>query len=346
MSRWLLNVRGQQFSAANMEELRRFAKEGRLGPGDIVQPPGASEWLYAVEVPELKATLKVDPYAEYDTQGPTKEMSPVVKWGLAAGLALVAVVAWGYALNIANQEISPEDLELIGAKGLQYSEVLVTAEAAPIYASDSPSAQQLGQLTKNAKADLLAKRGDWYKLRANGVEGYARITDVIPAFFFADDATQQQYKPLYYPDQYVTVLNSSWTMTTDKGNDDVSVFNFMVGNSSGFGMTDIKLRATIKDQSGKTLEEREIPVEGILGGNSSAFVGMLKADPKDKANPEARVMFTTVYDELLKADPKLNTRWSDGVEIKLASQGFAGAEIRLLEVRAVPPESMPGGAAK
>lgn len=352
MSRWMVNVRGQQFSAADMGELKKLAKNGTLGAGDIVQPPGAAEWIYAIEVPELKGTLRADGYAEFDAQGggQAKEMNPILKWGLATLLLLVAVASWGYALSIAQDQPKPEDLELIGgSKGLAYTEVLVTADPATLYGADSASAQQVGQLPKNSKADLLAKRGEWYKLRANGVEGYAKIQDVIPAFFFADEPTQQQYKPLYYPDQYVQVENSAWTLTPESGKQlakDVTSFTFMLGNTSSFPMTDIKLKVIIKDAAGKPLEEKEIGVEGTLDPNSSSFVGMLAADPKVDKTAPPRIMFDKQFQTELAADPKVADRWTDGVEVKLDTPGFTGAEVRLVEVRAVPPTQMPAPAAK
>lgn len=343
MSRWLVNVRGQQFSAANMDELKKLAKAGNLSPGDIVQPPGAAEWMYALEVPELKTSLRND-QLDLDGSGqPVREMNPVLRWGLAAVLALVAAGAWAYALNVANNVPEPDDLELIGEKGLAFTEVLVTADPAQVYASDSTSAQAIGQLPKNSKADLLGKRGDWYRLRSNGQEGFVKITDVIPAFFFADERTQQKYKPLYYPDQYTKVINSSWTMTTGTHNkENLTIFNFMVGNDSQFPMTDLKLLVVVKDQAGNPLERMEIPVEGAIKAGETVFVGTLKADPKDKTATD-RIMLSSDYEPLVAADPKVAERWVDGVERKLGSDAFTGAEITVAEVRAVPPDTMEGG---
>lgn len=343
MSRWMVNVRGQQFSAADMNELRKLAKTGALNAGDIVQPPGAGEWLYAIEVPELTSSLRKDAYLEMDAPpAPAAEMNPVLKWGLAAVLSLVAVVAWGWALSIANDTPEAADLELIGERGLKYTEVLVTADPAIVYTSDSKASAQVGQLDKNAKADLLAKRGDWYRVRAGGAEGYVGISDVIPAFFFADEATQQKYKPLYYPDQYVQIQNSSWsTVPGAAKGQELTSFLFMIGNTSMFPMTSVKIKALIKDGAGRPLEELEIPIEGTLPPHDSNFVGMLNPDPKDRSNPAPRIMLSKQYEELLAADPTLADRWVDGVEVSLQSTGFTNAEIQLTEVRAVPPDEMP-----
>ena len=339
MSRWMVNVRGQAFSAGNMDELMKLAKNGELGAGDIVQPPGADEWIYALEVPELKGSLRQDGSGEWEVAGAQSEGSPVIKWVAAAGLAAVAVGAWAYAWDLSQTIPQPEDLELIGGKsGLSFSEVLVTAENGKLYATASTSAAEVGPLPKNSKADLLAKRDDWYKLRVDGKEGYAKIDQVIPAYFFADDKTKLDYDPLYNPDQYVKVANSAWSIVEMAGNE-VSVFNFMFSNDSKFAMTDLKLLATIKDESGAELEKREIAVEGNLLADSSAMVGMLRENKNAKEG--GRIMTSTLYEEMLKTDPDLAERWVDGVEVKLASKGSSAAEIRLLEVRAIPPGEMP-----
>lgn len=340
MSRWMVNVRGQQFSASGMDEMRRLAREGRLGPGDIVQPPGATDWLYALEVPELKGMLRMD-LAELDAppSPQTREMSPAVKWGLAGLLAVGSVGAWAYAYSLSQSIPQAGDLELLGERGLKFTEVLVTAEpAAQLHASDSTSSQVVGSIPKNATASLLGKRGDWYRLRADGAEGYAKITDVIPAYFF-DDKAQQTYKPLYYPDQYFSVRNISWTMLPDDARRNVTVFNFLLGNDSPYPMTDIKLKALIKDASGRVLEEKEVAVEGVLKPQSDAMVGTIKADPKDKTSVD-RIVLDSLYAEEAGRDPKVGERWMDGVEVQQTTTGFTGAEIKLLEVRAVPPENL------
>ena len=35
------------------KELKQLVRDGSVGPGDMIQPPGASDWLYLVELPEL-----------------------------------------------------------------------------------------------------------------------------------------------------------------------------------------------------------------------------------------------------------------------------------------------------
>ncbi len=353
MSRWMINASGHQFSAASIDELKKLAKEGKFAPGDILQPPGAAEWIYAVELPELKASLRED----YDMPSVSTGLSPIVRWGLAGMLAIAAGGAWVYAYSLSQDMPDPSDLQLIGGKhGLTYTEVLVTADPAGVFDHEGGGTPK-GSFPKNSKADLLGKRGDWYHLRQGTTEGYVKLGDVIPAYFFADGPTQLQYKPLYYPDQYVTVANSSWSLVPDHGNKDVTNFVFELGNNSMFAMTDVKLKATIKDKDGKELEVKEVPIEGTIKPNSSTMVGTLAPDPKDKTSVQ-RILTESMFNDMIAVDPKTATdpaaaaaaakasqalvdRWVEGVDIKLDSVGFDGATITVAEVRAVPPDEMP-----
>ena len=340
MSRWMINARGNQFSVGNMDELKQLAKRGDLAAGDIVQPPGAAEWIYALEVPELKPSLRAD--LEFDGAAPAKEMNPVVKWGSAALLAAIAVGAWSYALSLRATIPQPGDLELVGKKGLSFSEVLVTAENGQLYADANESSAAVGPLTKNAKAELLAKRGKWYKLRFEGKEGYAKVDDVVPAYYFGDEKTKLTYDPLYNPDRYVFVRNSSWQLLPEGGNKNVTVFTFLIQNDAKFAMTDLKLVATIKDKNDQVLEKKEIAVDGTIPPEFSTMVGVLKADKKDKTSAD-RTLTSATFEDMSKNDPTLIDRWQDGVEVRLEGEGFTEAAIELLEVRALPPE---GEAAK
>ncbi len=65
------------------------------------------------------------------------------------------------------------------------------------------------------------------------------------------------------------------------------------------------------------------------------MVGTLKP-AADDLEGTPRLMTTTYFDVLLKADETLMSRWSDGVEVAMESEGFVEANIDLLQVRAIP----------
>jgi hypothetical protein len=336
----MVNARGNQFSASSLEDLKAIAKRGDLTAGDIVQPPGAAEWIYALEVPELKGSLRADLEIDLDAPPPAKEMNPVLKWGLAGVLALVAVGAWGYALSLRDTIPQAGDLELIGEKGLSFSEVLVTAENGQLHADASESSPAVATMEKSAKAELLAKRGKWYKLRYQGKEGYAAVDDVVPAYYFGEEKDKLANDPLYNPDRYVFVRNSSWSLLPEGGNKDITTFTFLMSNDAKFAMTDLKLLAKIKDKNDQVIETKEIAVEGTIPAEFSTMVGTLKADKKDKTSVD-RIMTSSSFEEMQKENPDLVERWVDGVEVRLEAEGFTEAEIELLEIRAVPPDGKP-----
>ncbi len=334
MARWLVNMRGHQIGADSLADLRKMARAGELSPGDIVQPPGASDWLYALEVPELKAAFPAD---MFEIQGEDKgfALHPVARGVLALVLFVVSIGTWSYAYDQYRAIPEAGEVDLLGKKGLSFSEVLVTA-AGTLTATASESGEVASPLNKDAKCELLAKRSDWYRLRCDGKEGYAKVNAVVPAYFFADEKVKADHDPLYNPDQYVRVANSAWMLVPGKDKKNVTVFTFMVQNDSKFVMADLRLQATIKDSAGKLLEQVEIGVEGTIPPREAAMVGTL-APPKTDRNAKPRIMSTTLYEEEVKTDPSLADRWTDGVEVVLEREG-AEASITIVEVRAIPKE--------
>src|SRR5215203_5436441 len=103
MARWLVTQGDQQFSAQDLAELKELAKSGKVGPGDMVQPPGATDWLYASELPELMGIL-----------------------------AVLIVVAAAFFYHSATTIPGKDDLHLLGKDqgGLDLTEMLVTASPA------------------------------------------------------------------------------------------------------------------------------------------------------------------------------------------------------------------------
>lgn len=339
MSRWMVNVRGQSISAGSMDELKALAKKGELGGGDIVQPPGATEWLYAVEIPELKASLRPDALDDMDLPDTSTGFSPVVKGLFAGVLVLISAGTWGYAFSLKNK-IPTQSLELLdasGASGLSFEQVIVTGEGINLKAEASNGSADVGPLPKNETAQLLAKRGTWYKLSYNGKEGYAPVDSVVPAYFFAEDRAKLDYDPLYNPDKYVYVGNASWTMAADKAKKGISTMSASLQNDSKFGMTDIKIVAALKNTSGVVVTQKEITVEGVMAPNHSDMVGtLLPAKSEKDALP--RIMLTSDFEKLIATDPTVEERWLDGVEVLVGDDETTEASVTIVEVRAVPPQ--------
>ncbi len=332
MARWLVTQRDRQFTAKDLAELKGLAQKGEIGPGDLIQPPGASDWLYAIELPELKGLVKRDPNA-YDDDLDTKKGIPT---GVLAVIALLITAGGGYFMYDYAQKLQEVDLELLGEQGLQLTEMLVTADAgANLYSGPEGDATS-GTVAKNEKIQLLAKRGDRYQIRsAGGQEGWVMVDDVIPAYYFADKDTRKDYDPIYNPDNYVFVKNASWMQLPNQRKDNVTVFEFLLQNKSKFDMTDVVILATIKDKNDKVLETKEVALEGTINRFDGTMVGTLQPDRKDK-DGVPRLMTTSSFNELAKDDEDLRLRWSSGIEVQMESEGFVEANIDLLQIRAVP----------
>lgn len=333
MAAWLVTQGDRQFSAKDLAELKQLASEGKIGPGDMIQPPGASDWLYATELPELKGLLDESAGALDDDFAMPKKGLPT---GVLAVVALAIIGGGGYFMYDYAQKIQAADLELLGDAGLDLTEMLVTADPAPLYAEPDGNAATVSSVPKNQKVQLLAKRGEFYNIRTEaGQEGWVKTIDVVAAYFFADKETRQDYDPIYNPDHYLFVKNSSWMQLPDQKRENTTIFSFLLQNKSKFEMTDIVLVATIKDKGGKVLEKKEIPIEGSISRYSGSMVGTLDPDPKDKEG-SARMMTNESFSKLAEEDPELQLRWSDGVTVAMESKGFVEANIDLLQVRAVP----------
>lgn len=330
MASWLVTKGDQQFSVRDLQELKRIVREGNVGPGDMVQPPHASDWLYLIELPELKALFPKEAF-EVDDDIDFRPRSSIGQGPIIAVLlVLVAVAGYGmyyYAVRVPSNEELQLDLGL--------TEMLVTAD--PAVLTDKPGGgSTVTQLDKDSRVQLLAKRNDFYSIQAeSGQKGWVSVSDVIAGYQFEDSRTREDYDPIYNPDRYVFVQNSSWMQLANQRETNTSLFQFMLKNKSKFEMTNIVLLATIKDDNDRVLEKKEIAIEGSIPAYASAMVGTLL--PAEDAEGELpRKMTDTLFQELSKDDPELTMRWSAGVEEQMTSENFKEANIDILELSAVP----------
>ena len=335
MARWLVTQGDRQFSASDLAELKELAKSGKVGPGDMVQPPGATDWLYASELPELKGLLRRSAATYNDDAQP--ESGSGATLAIMGILAVLIVIAAGVFYHYATTIPGKDDLHLLGKDqgGLDLTEMLVTASPAQMHQTPDMSGETVATVAKDSKVQLLGKRKGWYHIKASNAEGWVPVDAVVPAYFFADAATREDYDPIYNPDRYVFVKNSSWMQLPDQKRDKVTIFSFLIQNKSKFDMTDLTLLATIKDKDKKVLETKEIKIEGTIPAFDAAMVGTLSPDKKDKEGVK-RFLTSNYFSELAAADESLNLRWAEGVEVKMESEGFIEANIDLLEVRAIP----------
>jgi hypothetical protein len=347
MAQWRVTQGAHQFQVGGMSDLVRLARAGDLKAGDMIQPPGTTDWMYVAEVPELKQIVEqVD-----DT--PRRSGVPLAALGVIGGvLGLVLVGGAAAALLMASQ-LETDASPLIGEGGLQYSQMIVTDPDASLVAEPTKTASVIAELDREQPLELLAKRGPYYRARtAGGKEGWVPMDAVIPIYQLGSPEVKQELDPLYNPDRYVEVANASWTQPQEqKGSDAlVTVFNFMIQNESGYAMTDLVLQAVIKDAKGHEVERVLLPLEGEVPPHGMTMVGTLAAEaPKGKrkakaADPEAKPQVLTEYTfmKMSEADPDLNLRYSAGAEVVMSTPEFTNAIVSIYELRAVPNEKVSG----
>jgi hypothetical protein len=328
-----------QFAVSGLPELIELAQQGELDAGDMVQPPETSEWVYASEIPGLVPHLSADDDDDDDLDyKPSRSILPMV---LLAGL--VAVVVVGGLGVIGLLQMLPDGNErIIGADGLSYSEVIVTASGASLAREPDPKATGGTPVDKDSALSLLAKRGDFYRVKTKGGdEGWIATDQVLPMYLLGDAKVKEQYDPLYNPDRYVDVVNASWIALPlapgEKPPEDglPTTFHFMFGNESAYDMTDLVVKVTIKDASKAELGQLEIPITGAVPKNGTTMVGQIQPEEED-----GEPVFITEHSFKLEAvnDPALQERWEPGITMKMEGDAFDNASVDILELRAVPPE--------
>lgn len=345
MGQWLVNRGDSQFSVGGLTELKALAKRGELDAGDLIQPEGAADWLYAIEIPELQglvqSVLEDDDDIEFRRRGGGAAMKGVL-YGVF-GLLLIGGIGGSVYFY---QQLPTGEERLLGEGGaLAYTEVL-SLKAQPLLADPEPGAAVIEQLKKDQKLDLLAKRGDYYRVRTKGgKEGWVLVADTLAVYQMGDEKVQRKMDPLYNPDQYAKVSNASWLGTEGE---ETAVFSVMLENTSDYPMENIVLDFLIKDSKGAELSRQEFAIEGRINPRSSTMVGTLNP-PEDEVTaaeragedpPEGVFMATQSFGEQVaeleeEEQEEMYNRWLDGIEIPV-EEDFVEATVRIVELRAVP----------
>ncbi|MBW1880699.1 MAG: hypothetical protein JRJ84_20270 [Deltaproteobacteria bacterium] len=345
MSHWLVTQDNTQFTVEDLDELVKLAATGKLGSGDMVQPPGATDWIYASEIPEISRLLG-------DGGDTLEEDTDDLEWRrrgfggfaamgtAAAAMLLLGVLVVGTLTAVFFYGRMPTGAEsLIGEDGLSYSQMLVTEKGAPVYQKPNAQSATLANLPKDQVLDLLAKRGDFYKVRTAADDvGWIAIDHVLPMYLLGGGVVMSEYDPLYNPDRYIVVRNATW-LQIDQENTQLTVFRFLLENNSRYPMTDLVLLATIKDSRGNELEKVEIPVEGIIPASDVTMVGTLAEEGDEPELESDRSLTEYTFYQLAAVDPDLQLHYSDGIEVEMRTVDFTEAEIDLLEVRAIPTDA-------
>ncbi|MCB9664986.1 MAG: hypothetical protein H6732_12800 [Alphaproteobacteria bacterium] len=330
MARWLVNRNETQTTVDSMSALRAMAQAGELGPGDMIQPPGASDWLYVVEVPELKEVLDASG-GGIDLDDDLLPRRGIGPW-VTAAILVALLVGGGFAIATYGQRLPDPNQRILDQVG--FSEVVVTGKGVKLMAEPAAAGPAVAAVTDGSVLELMAKRGDFYKLRDGdkGVEGWLPMDQVLPAYLIGGGDVMREYDPLYNPDRYLLVQNAGWMQLPEQLAESITVFQFMLANDSDYDMTDLVLVAKIKDSRGHELEQVEFRVEGVVPANGQTMVGTL-VDPE---NEERRLVTQVTFDGMAAKDPELRLEYNDGVEVTMTTADFTEASIDIVELRALP----------
>ncbi|MBX2796612.1 MAG: hypothetical protein KTR31_03050 [Myxococcales bacterium] len=349
MGQWLVTQGNNQFSVEGLDELEDLARRGQLSGGDMLQPPGSNEWIYVSEVEELKALIAPESVDDLDLD---YRRSGGSNASVIAAALLALIVVGGGAMFYFAQQLPSGNASLLGEGGLTFSQMIVTEPGTGLRSEPDERSTINHPLPKDSVLELIAKRGEWYRARAEaGQEGWIGFSQVIPMYQLGGADVRDEFDPLYNPDRYVEVINARWMQLPNErpkpGEDlysNITVFEFMMKNSSRYPMTGLVLQATIKDAKGQEIETVEISIEGMIPSDGSTMVGTLLADEDQPVaegeEPEDRKLTTETFDAMAELDPDLQMRWKSGVEVPMETSdgAFTNAEIDIVELRAIPDE--------
>jgi hypothetical protein len=334
---WMVTQDQSQFSVPNLDDLKRQVADGRLAGHDMVRRPGAKEWNYVQEIPELAALLS-DTIATDDDDLPPRRSNRLLLLGALSAFFLAVIGVGLVGIVLLARTVPTTAGAVVGDGGMTLTQMLVTEHGAPLRSSPDAASATVTALAKDSTVELLAKRGPWYRARTvDGNEGWVATGHVVPAYQLAGGDAALRYDPLYNPDRYIAIANVSW-LQLDQRNEKLTVFRFVLENESQYPMTDIVLQAAITDTRGTELERVEIAIEGTLPKGGSTMVGTLAPDAAEPDAPK-RLLTAHSFEALAATDPDLQLRFSDGVEVEMTTTDFTGAQITLLQARAIPPDN-------
>lgn len=343
MARWLVNQKDRQFAAQDMDELKRLAESGEVGPYDMIQPPGATDWLYVCEVDGLKELAKDTAEEDEDISFRKKRKFPIplplVLIGIAGG--------FGYLTYKNYQAYQAVDGKRVYGDGIALSELVVLADNTPVLSE--PNGTAAGSLNKEEIVGLRGKRivhtenegkEYWYEVELpNGATGFVGAEGLAAGFYLADSRTKGKYEQLYNPDQFIDVANTAWTRL-DPDNPEHTTLGLMVTNNSIFDMTDLVVLTTLSDKSGKVVQENELAVSGLIPAKDTVWIGMLSPSAASEEEP----LFITDHhwkEELADNEDYSDWTFSETINMLVEETGAISGRIELIQMRSIEdPEKL------
>jgi hypothetical protein len=348
MTQWVVNRGDSQFSVDGLAELARLAKQGDIDAGDLIQPVGADDWLYAIEIPEIAGVVRKSDDDDDDIPVRRGGAGAAVKGVLYAVFGVVLIAGIGGMVHFYGQ-LPSGDQYLLGEGGsLRYTELIVLTDA-QLYEAPDEKSRVLLVIPKDKQAELLAKRAAFYKARYDGKEGWVRVDDTLAVYQMGDEKVKRKLDPFFNPDQYTKVTSASFTqIEDDKVESKIGTFRFNLENNSDYKVGDLRLLATIKNSKGAEVASKEFSIEGFIPAKGGTMVGTLppledevkQAEKAGTEPPPVRLMTYAFFEEGVKGmaeeeQEEMYLRFKDGIDIEV-DETFTEAEVRIVELRAIP----------
>ena len=343
MARWLVNQKERQFAAQDMDELKQLAKDGSVGPYDMIQPPGATDWLYVCEVDGLKELAHGSEEEDEDINFRKKRKFPI-----PLPIILIGISGVFGALSYTNyQTYKAVDGKRVYGDGIALSELVVLDNNTQVF--DSPGENAVDDLDKEEIVGLKGKRivptddgkEYWYEvaLPNSQATGFVLSEDLAAGFYLADSRTKGLYEQLYNPDQFIEVANTAWTRL-DPDNPEQTTLGLMVTNKSVFDMTDLVVLTTLSDKNGNPVQEDELEVQGLIPANDTVWIGMLT--PSAASEDEPLIMTDHHWkEEVQDNEDFMEWTWSETLNMLVEETGAISGRIELIQMRSIEnPEKM------
>jgi|GEM_PF-4599046 len=346
MARWLVNQQDRQFAAQDMEELKSLVQSGEIGAYDMLQPPGATDWLYICEVDGLKELVQQAADDDDDIYFRKGWKLPIP---LPLILFMIAVVSGYYAYQNYNTLESYKGSTIYG-DSFNYSQLLVVENNTLVYSKaegkKSIDSLKQGQLVAVKGKRWIHKKGDeyakWYEISLSedgtGPTGFVAADDVIPGYFLDHTEKLDIYTELYDPIE--KIRQSGFAQVANPDEPGHLVMNYGIDHGNRFALTDIIVELTFLDKSGKqVVQPRELKILGSIDAKSRDFIGTLKASEKSKADPLPEPIYMThshfqkEYDETELEDGLV---WQTNLDFNLGEAVTVDFSGRVIQARSIP----------
>lgn len=263
---WRITRGDQQFTVKDVAELKLMGVGGKIHGGDLIQPPGSGEWLYATEVSELKGLIKITKVDEDDIDFVKPGSGNAMRALLGLLAVAIIVVGFGVLYYIYTNAPDSTDQALFGdsPNALGPLDALAT-EYATLLAEPDGRAAQVGEVKKDSRVKMLRKLGDFYEVEGpSGQVGWLGIGQVVPGYKFKQELSDK-YDPLFNPDRYLQMANYSWVPRDDpKLPRELTDMMFQLANPTEYGMQGVILKITFMDGSDNVIDTVNYEVPRIL----------------------------------------------------------------------------------